>query len=229
MTGHSSPWDVDRCFVCEGPLDPGFERKGRWLRRRCVCEAHHRRAVLPTGESLSDFRERHRDAGMMEGFLLNFILNPVSIDDQRAWLEWGMGAAAPIEEIFPADDYHDYQLQHATGYLDELLALHEWSMTASRTPSLLRRAARYNQVIGSMVGDDLYQQEVTRRARQCPGRVPARFEDACEILDEAPLAQPARAWWEWVFGGAEERLLRVARRRFAHLPRGPRSGIVPKP
>lgn len=102
------------CFVDEAPPLLARERPQQWITCRTVCDEHLNLACFPDGENLFAFLTRRVDKTFpLEGSGLNHLLNPVTLNGQRAWCDFHFEAPTIYEEIFPAETYFDFFVQHA--------------------------------------------------------------------------------------------------------------------
>jgi hypothetical protein len=102
------------CFVDESPPLLARERPYQWITCRTVCDEHRTLACLSDGENLFAFLERRVNKTFpLEGSGLNHLINPVTLNDLRAWCDFHFEAPILYEEIFPSETYFDFFVQHA--------------------------------------------------------------------------------------------------------------------
>ena len=121
----SPPPPESACFVCDGSrLDFDRDGPGYWLGPRYACREHCNAAILPSGESLTNFLALHTGDHQLEGSGLGWLLNPVSIAGTRAWADFAGGGWAVLEEVFASDSQFDFWAQHRPDCVDTLYQLY---------------------------------------------------------------------------------------------------------
>ena len=101
----------DPCPFCErDPIGRQDERAGRWLEAGQACGEHRSRALLPDGQPLVAYV---RSASFqLEGSLLGYVLNPLTVDGRRAWSLWAAGGYGVYAELFESHDPFEFAAQH---------------------------------------------------------------------------------------------------------------------
>lgn len=204
------------CFVCAGPLDRGADRPGAWLEPRTLCRAHRDALLLPGGEPLDRFLARRAPASHpLEGSALNYLINPVTVNGKRAWLDFHFEGAAAVEELFRAESYFNFLALHRPAFVDLLHAFH---LLRRKEPqedpaiSLIVRLGPHAKSLTTMFELHTHQLQVDAAGRQGGDRFVASPDEAERIAlssQELPLrSSPAAIAAEFA---------RLAPIRFAHL------------
>jgi hypothetical protein len=115
---------ADPCVFCDPhPVRRDDERAGRWLEAGQLCHDHAERACLPDGQPLAAYV---RSAPFqLEGSLLAYVLNPLTVDGRRAWSLWAAGGYGVWAELFQSADPFEFQALHMPEAVQVLRDLHE--------------------------------------------------------------------------------------------------------
>ena len=200
--GPTLPQSPSPCFLCE-PSAPVLEheRPGLWLVPRYACTTHKQAATLESGEPLASFLARRQRGQQLDGSGLNLLFNPITCGGNRAWVDFGFGGWAVMEEVFTSASYFDYWVQHRSECVSALYVMHskgEVSQAASDVWSWFEAMWEHDQAIA---------REFQRRGH----RGFDSPEEAVEFYHKS---------WAHVVGdskGLTERLSALAASRFGHL------------
>jgi hypothetical protein len=178
-------------------------------------------ALLPNGESIAGFLGRRAPADYpLEGSGLNYVINPVTIHETRAWLDFHFEWPSVLEEIFPSASYSEYAVQHRSDLLNALYSIHTERVSQGDSVSLVE-AFRVAPDTAGVMFSLLEHQRCVDAAVERRGK---RFADSPEEAE----ALARQGFGDRTLGELESFLpavLRLAEARFCHLGqvREPRS------
>lgn len=209
------------CFACEETA-PGLERETphHWLVPRPACEAHAGSGRLEDGPPLAVLLNAEWPAGL-DGSGANLLLNPLRLQDRRAWLDVTSRGRAVVEELFPAADYFEFAALHLPPFVDVLYELRDLAPFMHREPLGVMAALGVDNARFTALQALLGLWSTTRAVQRLMARAglprPATLADAARVWQEArahlALADPEPDHLRLFLMA----LLPLAGRRFAHL------------
>ena len=204
-----------KCFVCQ-PVERIAETPHIWRPVVTACRRHRSGARLPDERLLGDLVA---EAGFpLDGALLSFVLNPVTIDGTKGWVEWQSGEV--WAELFASSSYFEFQVQHRHEDLDALYRLHRRRKVFGAGPSMAGLVSYLCQ------SGPLAEQELRRLSelwwidRACRTELEQRRVESARSPHEAVeilrrVGSPSLSHDDLV--PALDALLRVADRRFSSV------------
>lgn len=209
--------NFDRCFVCTGRQSLEQEQPYKWLDPGVACADHARLAVLPSGQSVSAYTDPPGAKYPLEGPHLSFILNPVSIEGTRGWIEFVAGGAIVVEEIFPSKTYFQFTVQHYPKCVDGLYSLYRNYRSTPNIVRMIRRLGRYNAMLDDMIDTWAFQRGVEIELEKRRVGFPKDSDQLVRVLESVDLKYSWQNWWRWVFSDIEAVLVKIGEKRFSHL------------
>ena len=98
--------------------------------------------------------------------MMAIVVNPIMIQDRKAWLFFSMGGYIALEEIFPSKSFAEFLTLHDPERLDKLYSLNFGQRKRNGLSRVFQRVTEYDGMLGVMVADWIQQQSVKIHAQR---------------------------------------------------------------